>query len=142
MSVVDSFKERIAAYQKLKKEVVDDLSKDFKGFVETVLKETGCPFLSMRGFTPSWCDGDVCEFTLYTNEDGVKAILEHFDDVDFSNFDATSKSTAKKVSKIFSELEDILEPALHFNFEVLAGIDVDGNFHYHLNPDYDYDCGY
>jgi len=50
MSIVSEFNDRIAAYENLKKSIVDDVKKDFETFVEGVLKENDCPYLIMRGF--------------------------------------------------------------------------------------------
>ena len=149
------FNARIEAYQNLKQGIVEDLKKDFPSFVESVLREVDFPYLEIQGYTPSFNDGEPCEFGLHmdldSGFDGLDKLMDIVgSDVDLSNLkiftytyfqeNPEARRRARQIEKIFCNLEDILKDALDGNFEILAAIDADNKFHIYINTDYD--CGY
>ena len=148
MSMIELINQRVEEYNKkrvaldeCRKETGALLKKDFASFVENVLRENKCPALEMRGWIPIFNDGDACTFQFSANEDGEEAdaLSECFEDVKFPLGDE-HEAAMIKVSKYFNGMTDIIEEALGSYFKVVAGIDVDGNFHFNLEEDYD--CGY
>lgn len=139
----------IAEYETIRSALSEDVSKNFKVIVEGLLRENHFPYLVVSGYTPSFNDGDPCTFTLNCDiiyGEGTEYVIEQFDNADWSNIENIDvegelKESAHAIEKTISTLEELLELSFgSYGWRVLAGIDADGNFHYHL--DTDYDCGY
>lgn len=136
------FSTKIMEFQDLKKKLGQELAQEFEPFLKAVLSENEFPFVVMAGYTPSFNDGDICEFGIYIDFDADR-LSEVFEDVDFSNIDQLTEDQEKnsrEVENALHKIEDILQESLGDGWEVIAGFDASGEFHYNFNNEYD--CGY
>jgi hypothetical protein len=142
---LEYFNKRIAEYEKVKKELAEELSKDFTPFVEAVLREHNFQYIVIRGFVPYFNDGDTCEFGLYMDlvyGEGVDSVREAFD-APFANLeplngyerDKEKTKLASEIEEIFNGLSSLLETAFGDGWEIIAAIDDNDKFHF-LNQEY------
>jgi hypothetical protein len=136
------FSTKIAEFQDLKKKLGEELAQEFEPLLKAVLIENDFPYIVMAGYTPSFNDGDICEFEIYLDFDADR-LSDVFEDTDFSNIKQLTKEQEKNcrgVEKTFLKIQDILQEALGDGWEIIAGFDASGEFHYNFNDEYD--CGY
>jgi hypothetical protein len=144
--MLEKFVGRLDEFNRIKKELSEELQKDFAPLLQEILTTNQFPFIQIRGYTPGFNDGDVCEHTMYVEAD-VDEVIQQFEDADFSNltqfenmrYGDDQYKVYQTVDSTISSIGDLMYIAFDTNWKINAAFDANGEFHYDFS---EYDCEY